>query len=613
MSNIYVTSTAATGEGTLSAAFSNAAAGDSILFSDSLFPGEETSATCLSEGITIAGSQVPAPGLTVSGPDGKSVIVSGSSANRILTVEQNNVVTLEGLTFANAATTTAGGAIYCDSNRTMTLTNMTFRDNVINNNSDNYGGAAVYVNRGAVEVENSVFINNRVTGKARGGALCTTNRTYHIRGGRISGNEATAGGAIYIYNGTLTISGHTAGNGTVSHALFSENEAVSGAGGAILINNRATDSASIRDAVFLNNTASGNGGAVSATGSLTLSGVTFSGNAAVVNGGGALHNGGTADISGCTFVTSSDTVYNTGTVNFSGTNVLNATLRAGSNGVFNVADGSTLNFDNDAVINVAGLTIAGNATLTFSGNTAVIFDGSQDFTGISVTVDASDYVSSGTYTVASNFSGSDYALGAGAEGMSYSLGVSGTSLRLTALRTAAVVSDPAAAGDGTLAAAFSTAVSDGLSQIIFSDSLFGDEAESVTCLSPGITLADNTFNGGTVLGRSDKSVTLSGNGENRILSTGKNVTISFTDLTFADAVSTTSGGAIHNSAKAINFSGATFLNNRVESSDNSVGGGAVYVFVGTLTADDSLFAGNKAVDKARGGALRSYDTNRNIV
>ncbi len=111
MSSIYVTSTAATGEGTLNAAFSGAAAGDSILFSDSLFPVEETSATCLSAGITLAGSQVPSPGLTVSGPDGKSVIVSGSSANRILTVEQYNVITHEGLTIAAASTTTAGGEI----------------------------------------------------------------------------------------------------------------------------------------------------------------------------------------------------------------------------------------------------------------------------------------------------------------------------------------------------------------------------------------------------------------------------------------------------------------------------------------------------------------------
>lgn len=232
---------------------------------------------------TDSGSQVDIIDCKFGGENlGNSATVGGAiynigSSTIKLDGDQNGQSIFEG----NSTTSgdMKGGAIYV-SNGTVTVTDYTFKSNSATN------GGAVYLQErnSAASFTNSVFENNTAT--ANGGAiyngstntgdkaLTVTNCTFGSAG---TGNKAVNGGAIYV--GSTTVS-----NGTTTYIASTLNAVNSG---------------------FVNNQASGNGGAIYLyRGTVNLDATTnssISGNTATEDGGAIYVEDGTLNVEGYTF------------------------------------------------------------------------------------------------------------------------------------------------------------------------------------------------------------------------------------------------------------------------------------------------------------------------
>ncbi|MDR1777876.1 MAG: autotransporter-associated beta strand repeat-containing protein [Desulfovibrio sp.] len=261
------------------------------------------------------------------------------------------------------------------------------------------GGGAVYsfgVFSGGIS--DSVFLNNTTSGGGGGGALFIS---YDFSGGIsnsiFSGNIAShgngAGGAVYIPEGTFSdgisnsiFSGNTAGDfggaifvghdftGNISYSVFSQNRAIAEGGGAIAIGLPAGSlDGDISNSVFSGNTA-GDGGAMAVAGALAntaraggyadLSGSKFLDNHAS-GSGGALSLGNGSMLAALT--PAEDVVFQGNTAG----GAANALAYGGSLGLgLGAAVGNTLWFY-DPVQGSGDITI--NATAATLGGT-VVFD-----------------------------------------------------------------------------------------------------------------------------------------------------------------------------------------------------------------------------------------------
>ena len=207
---ITVTSTADSGAGSLRAAVTAAAAGDTITFS-------VTGKIVLTSGPIVLNKA-----LTISGPGPKQLTISGNHVSRVITVSDGNPATdspvsISGLTLAdgyagNCVTQSlvSGGAIA--SSESLTLNNVVVRDSFASGNGGglNYGAIGTGLN---VVILNSAFINNHAgclgaTNTAAGGgmnigvdgaATPTVTSTVLIQDTDIEANWATRhGGGIRL-------------------------------------------------------------------------------------------------------------------------------------------------------------------------------------------------------------------------------------------------------------------------------------------------------------------------------------------------------------------------------------------------------------------------------
>jgi len=215
--------------------------------------------------------------LTMDGT-GRTVVISGGSAVRVLSVDASASLTLNNLTIANGKYSGGGGVL---NGGTLTITNSTF-----SGNSGGIGGG-IY-NFGTTNITNSTFSGNSAVNSAGGvynfGTTNITNSTF-------SGNSAASGGGIENNGGTLTITNSTF-SGNSSTGLTS-------AGGGIFTNFGIT---TITNSTFSGNSASADGGGVSSNGMLAITNSVFSGNSATAGGGGGIYIVvGTATITNSTF------------------------------------------------------------------------------------------------------------------------------------------------------------------------------------------------------------------------------------------------------------------------------------------------------------------------
>jgi hypothetical protein len=216
-----------------------------------------------------------------------------------VSVQRGNV-TFVGTSITNSTASNGGGAIY--NAGTLLLSQCGIRNNTVTGGS----GGGIYNDEGGSLTLQGTTVSGNSTGTFSGGGLDNYG-TAQIQGGIFSGNQGYEGGAIYnesggqlpisqgttFSNNSATFDGgaiSNSGSTTMTQALFTGNQAagpVEGTpmGGAFYNNGTAT----ITESTFFGNTTSGDGGAIENPNyfnSLTLNDDTISGNSATFSGSG---------------------------------------------------------------------------------------------------------------------------------------------------------------------------------------------------------------------------------------------------------------------------------------------------------------------------------------
>lgn len=285
--------------------------------------------------------------------------------------------TYEYLKNISTATNVYGSVVRSGNGSELVVTDCTF-----DNNYSQQGGVISLHSGSSAEIVTSEFSNCEAT--KNGGALYTTGADVTINGATFKNNSAVNGAAIYMDSGSLSLEGDNAFGNEV--ALFENNKATTNGGavfvnkgsltvdgyefntnksgkwgGAIVYANSTTISSQITSCQFIDNSATGNGGAIysdtngSATNhTLNVQDTKFDGNSSS-NNGGAIYL-----VGGMNFV-----LKETDTENVSEAIFTNNTAKSG--GAIFKSSNATGSFD------VEGYTFASNTT-TSTGGGAVYFN-----------------------------------------------------------------------------------------------------------------------------------------------------------------------------------------------------------------------------------------------
>ena len=304
-------------------------------------------------------------------------------------------VTVTG-TFSGNKATGKGGAIYNDGTPDKANNNggiMTITDATFDGNKADFGGAIF--NTGTLTVSGGSFEGNTAA-NAAGAIYNAADATLTVDGVTFANNSSAKAGAIN------SMAGKNNSTTTIKNSKFNNNSAVNGMGGA-LANSSNNDKENpnqvfsgkmtLTDTTFSGNTAR-NGGALwnGAQWTVDITGGSFDNNSAVTPAGsnlaaqgGAISNSGALNISGVTFSNNKTdglggAIFNTktgggaGSITFDGTNTFTNNTAAGkANDIYNagtitVADGTT-------TLN-SGLILAENGTVRVTGGTLDMSSGS---------------------------------------------------------------------------------------------------------------------------------------------------------------------------------------------------------------------------------------------
>ncbi|MFN8517109.1 MAG: choice-of-anchor Q domain-containing protein, partial [Chloroflexia bacterium] len=239
---------------------------------------------------------------------------------------------------------------FIEASATVTLQGLTIR------NANTSGGGAGIFNLGTLNLIDSVMSDN----------------TAHDLGGG-------------IYNtGSLTISGST----------FSGNDSIgefSGSGGAIYTSNTTQ----VTDSAFVNNSATGSGGAISTSQStLTATGSTFSGNSVAAGYGGALNLNGPATLTNSTISGNSASSGGGIEVGFFGVVTLRAVTLTLNEATDTQGQGGGGIFVDNGTVSIFGSIVAGNSAANSAD--CMVLAGTFTSAGYNVVGSGSDCPTGGT-------------------------------------------------------------------------------------------------------------------------------------------------------------------------------------------------------------------------
>jgi hypothetical protein len=224
LSTLTVTNNLDSGKGSLRADISKAHNGDTIVFASSL-AGQTINLT--------SGELLIKANLTISGLGADKLTISAGNSSRVFEVAARYQVALSGLTIANGNGNGSefGGAIY--NTGTLTVSGCTLSGNravwggaIMNQESSTLtvsgctfsgnqaGGGGGIFTYGNATISNSTFSGNS-SDPGHGGAIeCSFPITLNVSGCTLTDNNDGTGAAIYVLEGTVTISNTTfSGNG----------------------------------------------------------------------------------------------------------------------------------------------------------------------------------------------------------------------------------------------------------------------------------------------------------------------------------------------------------------------------------------------------------------
>lgn len=314
----------------VTAANSNAGP-DTIAFAPAVFPSNTTKTILLTRGVL---QLTDTTGLTsIQGPVATALTINGNNAGRILQIDSNVSVDLRDLKLAgaNRDIPNKGGAIlslgslsvtHCslDANKAdygSAIASLAGTLDIVNSHIGGNFSNAVHCENSVLNIRDSVFENNSVSGKGvEGGAFSCLNTPATVQGSVFRRNYAgyPGGGAIFI-GGTGSL---TASNSTFTdNSSFAYGGAIAGSNGTDIqlyncdfLRNSALQGGALRggsftavDCLFSENNATGEGGAIGATGfELALRGCTFVRNAAAREAGAIIASTETDTfVTNCTF------------------------------------------------------------------------------------------------------------------------------------------------------------------------------------------------------------------------------------------------------------------------------------------------------------------------
>jgi len=197
-------------------------------------------------------------------------------------------VTISGGTVQGQVIMAKGGTEECSFNMSDGTIDNSTKDSTFTFLKDD--GGAVWIENGTATISAGTIQNCEAT---NGGAIYLAEGTFTMTGGTIKNSSANNGGAVYVSGGTCNLNG-----GTISGNHAEEN------GGAVYVYNTHVEFGGSNGITIENNTADGNGGGlyISQTSGQTTSiatGKIYGNKALSGNGGGIFHTGkGTCTISG---------------------------------------------------------------------------------------------------------------------------------------------------------------------------------------------------------------------------------------------------------------------------------------------------------------------------
>lgn len=467
---------------------------------------------------------------------------------------------------------------------------------------------------------------------------------------------AGLGGAIFMRNGTLSLTNATFGSNSASGgASQSGGSNGQGKGGAIYISSTASAVSTTSLATLFNNNSAASAGAGTACNTVVGLNALDTNDICGILTGPATHFSVSAPLSVTSFIGYSVTVTaldannnvvtgDTGTVHLTSTDpgfVNSAGDSTLTNGVgsFNVVmkqagsqtvtatdtvNGSITGISNDILVNPgapaqvivsAPATTNGGATFPFTvtvtdlfGNLATTYGGTLHFTSsdAAAVLPANSTLTGGTGFFNATLETQGTQTVTATDTVTNT--ITGTSNGITVSIPGLVVTSTADSGPGTLRAALATAATDGSANITFDPTVFATPQtitlQSTLNIPSNTTITDTTSGSGPTLAN---LVTVSGGGSSSnfsIFAVGSGVTAAINNLIIDNGHSNTQGGGIFN-AGTLTVTGSTFENNSaggVPSGGN--GGGAIYASSGVLTVRNSTFVGNAS---APGGAINAND------
>ena len=322
--------------------------------------------------------------LTLTG----GTLTGGLTAAQGAQLYNEGTTVISNVAMAGNTATDKGGAIFNSDDKTGAKGDLTLNNVDLKGNKATFGGAIF--NTGTLTVNDGSFEGNTAT-KAAGAIYNAADATLTVDGVTFADNSSAKAGAIN------SMAGKSNSTTTIKNSKFNNNSAVNGMGGALANSSNAENGStegfsgnmSLTDTAFSGNTAR-NGGALwnGVQWTVDITGGSFDNNSAVTPAGstypaqgGAISNSGALNISGVTFSNNKTdglggAIFNTktgggaGSITFNGTNTFTNNTAAGkANDIYNagtitVAGGTT-------TLN-SGLILAAGSQTNVSGGALVI-------------------------------------------------------------------------------------------------------------------------------------------------------------------------------------------------------------------------------------------------